>query len=201
MSDDAKTKSTQGFVVGVLVAGTIVGGLFLSKQPDAPAPVTAPAPMAAPMASPSFAPAAPAVPESPRETADLLFNQAMMANEQNDEAGLAQVLPGALAAYRALGELDDDGSYHVALLQLAGGKLSEARATSAGLLAKNPHHLLALAVSMHAAQKANDAAAARDFAQRILKAYDAEVGQPLPEYRDHGRMLPTYRAEALTAAK
>lgn len=204
MSDDSKARGTQGFVVGVLVAGTIVGGLFLSKQPDQapPAKVAPPAPMAAmPMGAPNFAPAAQPVPESPRETADLLFNQAMMAHEQNDQPTLAQVLPGAIAAYRALGELDDDGAYHLALLELAGGKLPEARATCATLLAKNPNHLLALGVSVRAAVSGNDVAGARDFAQRLVKAYDLEVARPLPEYKDHERMLPTYRAEALAAMK
>ena len=179
-----------------------VGGLFLSKQPEQarPAPVAPMAPMA-PMAAQPEMPAAPPVPESPRETADLLFNQAMMANEQNDQATLAQVLPGALAAYRSLGELDDDGTYHLALLELAGGKLPEARATCAAMLAKSPNHLLALGVSIRVAIAANDAASARDFGQRLLKAYDVEKVRPLPEYQEHGRMLSTYQADALAAVK
>lgn len=199
MSDDSKSRSVQGFVVGVLVAGTIALGFFLSKQPEQapPAPVVTPAPTAAP----SFPPVAPPEPASPREAADQLFNEAMMASEQNDQATLDQVLPGAIAAYRALGDLGDDGTYHLALLELAGGKLTEARATCVALLAKNPNHLLALGVAVRVAVKANDAAAARDFAQRLIKAYDAESVRPLPEYQDHQRMLPAYRAEAMAAVK
>ena len=191
----------QGFVGGALVVGTIAVGLYLSKQPE-PAPATS-----APMAASSFAPAqppapaAPSMPASPREAADLLFNEAMMASEQNDEAALARVVPGAIAAYRSLGELDDDSTYHLALLELAGGKLTETRATCATLLAKNPNHLLALGVSLRGAVRAGDAAAARDFGQRLLKAYDAEAARPLPEYQDHERMLPSYRAEAMAAVK
>ena len=191
----------QGFVGGVLIAGTIAIGLFLSRQPEqAPAPT-------APMAAPSFPaaqpppPAAPAEPSSPREVADSLFNEAMMASEQNDQGTLGQVLPGAIAAYRSLPGLDDDGTYHLALLELAGGQLTEARASCGKLLSKNPNHLLALGVAIRVAMKANDAAAARDLGQTLLKAYDAESVRQLPEYRDHERMLPTYRAEAMAVAK
>lgn len=201
MSDASKNRMVQGFVVGALLVGTIAGGLFLSRQPEpAPAPI---APMAAPRFAPVQppAPAAPPEPASPREAADQLFNEAMMAQEQNDQATLAQVLPSAMAAYRALPGLDDDGTYHLALLELAGGKLPEARASCARLLSKNPNHLLALGVSVRAEVKAGDVAAARGFGQRLLEAYDAESVRPLPEYQDHERMLPTYRAEALAAVK
>lgn len=201
MSDDAKTRGMQGFVGGVLVAGTIALGFFLSKQPE-----QAPAAVPVTMAAPNFAPPQPQepvvpAPSSPREVADQLFNEAMMASEKNDQATLDQVLPGALAAYRSLSELGDDGAYHLALLELAGGKVAEARATCGTLLAKNPNHLLALGVSVRVAMKTNDVAAARDLGQRFLKAYDAESVRPLPEYQDHQRMLSTYRAEAMTAAK
>lgn len=197
---DSKASGMQGFVVGALVAATVAIGFFLSRQPDQapPPPVPAPAPMAAPNFPP---PAAPAAPASPREAADQLFNEAMMASEQNDQGTLAQVLPEAITAYRSLRELDDDGAYHLALLELAGGKLTEARATCAALLAKNPKHLLALGVSMRVAAQASDPAAAKALGQRLLEAYDAESVRPLPEYRDHERMLPTYRSEAMAAVK
>ena len=199
MSDDSKARGVQGFVVGALVVGTIAGGFFLSRQPE-PAPAV---PMGASNFAPAqpLAPAAPPVPASPREAADLLFNEAMMASEQNDQARLDRVLPGAIMAYRSLGALDDDSTYHLALLELAGGKWAESRATCAKLLATNPNHLLALGVSVRGAVKAGDAAAARDFGQRFLKGYEAEAVRPLPEYRDHERMLPTYRAEAMEAVK
>lgn len=189
----------QGFVVGALVVGTVAAGFFLSRQSDQAPPASIAPPV--PAAAPTLAPAAPPAPASPRQAADEVFNEAMMAHEQNDQATLARVLPGAIAAYRALGELDGDGAYHLALLELAGGQLTEARATCASLLAKNPNHLLALGVALRVAAKANDAAAARDLGQRLLKAYDTEVVRPLPEYQDHERMFPTYRAEAMAAVK
>lgn len=197
--NDART--VKGFLVGALVAGAIAFAFITSKQP---APTAAPA--LPPMAAPPFAPpppeaAMPSAPASPREAADQLFNAAMMADEQNDQATLAQVLPRALAAYRGLAPLDGDGTFHLASLELAGARDTEARATCATLLATNPNHLLALGISLRAAERMGDATGTRDFAQRLLKAWDSESTRALPEYRDHERMLPTYRAEAMAALK
>jgi Tfp pilus assembly protein PilF len=154
-----------------------------------------------PMGAPNAPPAMPSQPASPREAADQLFNVAMMAGETKDQATLARALPAAMAAYRALGPLDGDGTFHLAALELEAGQHTEARATCATLLSTNPGHLLALGISLRAAQRAGDAAAARDFAQRLLKAYEAEATRPLPEYQDHQRMLPSYRTDALAALK
>ena len=195
MSTDSKARGLQGFLVGALVAGAVAAGIFLSKPPE-----QVPSGPSVPMAAPTLAPVEPLVPAeapapaSPREAADLLFNEAMVASEQGDQGRLAQVLPGAIAAYRSLGELDADETYHLALL-------AEARAACASLLAKNPNHLLGLGVSLRVAMKANDASAARAFGQRLLKAYDIEAARPLPEYQDHQRVLAILRAEAMAAAK
>ena len=196
--NDART--VKGFLVGALVAGAIAYGIITSKQSPAAAPSLPP--MAAPaFQAPQPLPPMPSAPASPREAADQLFNTAMMAGEQKDQATLAQVLPRALAAYRALAPLDGDATFHLAALELEGAKDAEARATCATLLATNPNHLLALGISRRAAERMGDAAGARDFAQRLLKAYDAESTRPLPEYQDHQRMLPTYRDEAMSALK
>lgn len=201
-------RTVKGFLVGALVAGAIAFFAINSKQPaPAPAPVMPPVGAAAmpPMAAPSFAPPpsgpAPSQPASPREAADELFNVAMMASEQNDQATLTQALPQAIAAYRAMGPLDGDATYHLAALELAGGRYAESRATCATLLSTNPNHVLALGISLRAAERAGDAAGMRDFAQRLLKGYDSEAARQLPEYRDHQRMMPSYRADAMAALK
>lgn len=199
MADNPRQQQLRGFVIGVLVAGAIAAGFLLSRPeasvaaPSASAPMQ---PMPAMPPPPSMQMTPPPTPETPRDRADALFNEAMMASESNDAAALAQSLPRALAAYQALGAIDDDGTYHVAVLELAGAKFTEARATAATMLAKNPKHLLALAVSMRAASRAGDTAAARDFAKRLLDAWDTESPRALPEYQDHARMLPSGRAEA-----
>lgn len=205
MAGTSGQQQLRGFLIGALVSGAIAAGFLLSR-PSAPGPVVNAPPPPPPPAAMPVAPSTPLLtpapaPATPRDAADALFNEAMMASEANDGEALMQVLPRALGAYRALGALDDDGVYHVAVLELAGARYSEARATAATLLAKNPRHLLALAVSMRAAGRAGDAAAARDFAKRLLEAYDAESTRPLPEYQDHARVLPGYRAEAQAAAQ
>lgn len=124
-----------------------------------------------------------------------------MASETNDQATLTQALPRAIAAYRALGSLDGDATYHLAALELSAGRSAEARATCATLLTTNPNHLLALGISMQAAERTGDATARRDFAERLVKGYDAEAVRQLPEYRDHQRMLPSYRGDATAALK
>ncbi len=194
--NDART--VKGFLVGAVVAGAVAFFVMSSKQP-APSP----APAMPPMAAPTFAPPKSALsqPASPREAADELFNVAMMASEKNDQATLTQTLPQAIAAYRALGPLDGDATFHLAALELAGGRYAESRATCATLLTTNPNHVFALGLSMRAADRAGDAAGKRDFAERLLKGYDAEAVRQLPEYRDHQRMLPSYRAEAMAALK
>lgn len=200
MADSPGQQQLRGFIIGVLVTGAIAAGFLLSRPapvanaPPPPQPSTMPA-------MPSTPQMPPPAPETPRDQADALFNEAMMASEANDSEKLMQAQPRALAAYRALGAIDDDGTYHVAVLELAAAQYTEARATAATLLAKNPKHLLALAVSMRAAARAGDAAAARDFAKRLLDAYDAESLRALPEYQDHARMLPAGRTEAQTLVK
>jgi hypothetical protein len=195
MSTNSTSRGLQGFVVGALVVGVIAAGLFLSRPSEQVSTMPS-APMAAPVQPP-----VPPAPASPSEAADLLFNEAMMASAQEDSARLAQVLPGAIAAYRALGELDADDTYHLALLELEGGNLAEARAAAGALLAKNPNHLLGLSVSLRAAVKAGDATSARDVAQRLLQAYDTESVRPLPEYQEHRRVLSTLREEATAATR
>lgn len=211
MATNPAQQQLQGFVVGALVVGAIAAGFFLSRAPSDPAPVP-PAPLAnaafANAPAPSMPMPMPQRPVAPgpeggatRQQADSLFNAVMTASETGDQATVTQMLPGALAAYRALGPLDDDGTFHVAILELSGGRYAEARTTAAALLAKNPKHLLALAVSMRAAVRGGDAAAAREFAKTLLEGYEQEVTRPLPEYQDHGRVLPSVRAEAEAAAR
>lgn len=184
-------RSLKGFLVGAGVALAVMAYVITSKQPaPVPPPSTPPAPPALPAAP------MPAQPQTPREAADQLFNAAMTAAERRDEATSARLLPGAMAAYRALAPLDGDGLFHLAALELAAGKYDDALATCATLLATQPNHLLALGLSLRSAERKGDLPAARAFAQRLLAAYDAESVRPLPEYQDHQRLLPTYRTEA-----
>lgn len=199
-----------GLVAGVAVALAVAAGFLLTSRgasSDSPAP--APAPVGQPAMPPPSGPAPgaaalPALPPpsgtaTPRERADTLFNAVMMASEQGDQAALAQAAPQAIAAYRQLASLDNDGVYHLAALQLANKEFAAARTTAEGLLAKEKGHLLALSVAAQAAAGAGDQGAAKAHYQRLLDAYDAEVVRQLPEYHDHQRMLPGLREAARQA--
>lgn len=192
-----------GIFVGGGLALAVAAGVFLGKSPQPPASAPpAPAGALAPApAAPSMPPLAaePPPPASPREAADQLFNEAMMASEQGDQAAVANLAPKAIAFYRALGPLDGDGTYHLASLQLANKDFAAARSTADGLLAKEPGHLLALFVAAQAAAGANDHPAAATYWQKLDAAYDAEAGRQLREYVDHQRMLPSVRARARQA--
>jgi tetratricopeptide (TPR) repeat protein len=154
---------------------------------------------ALPTAAAGFgAPAAPAGPltGTVREQADRLFNRIMQARAEGNTDQVQFFLPMALSAYRQAEPLDDDGLFHLGLLEIEAGEAAAARATVERVLSRHPDHLLALAVAAEAAGAQGDSGTARAFYERLLRAYDAEHVRPLPEYVDHARVLPEYRAAA-----
>jgi hypothetical protein len=200
-----------GVVVGAAV-GLAAAGIFISRggAPAAPGvlPAQAPAPSAAPFAQqqpapamPQFAPSPsePAGVASPREAADQLFNQAMIASEQGQSATVAEVAPRAIAAYEALGSLDNDGRYHLAALHLANKEYAAARKVADGVLSSEKSHLLALSIAAQAAAGGGDNTGAAAYWQRLDDSYDAEAARQLPEYVDHHRVLPSLREKAKVA--
>jgi hypothetical protein len=131
-----------------------------------------------------------------REQADRLFNRIMEARSAGDDQQAEFFLPMALMAYRDVPDLDDDGLYHLALLEATGGEPAAGRATAERILAHSPDHLLALAVAAEAAESLGDGAAAAAYSRRFLDAWERERGRDLQEYLDHSRILPTYREAA-----
>lgn len=131
-----------------------------------------------------------AEPMSPRQAADGLFNQAMMAYETGDSGSAASLVPMALAAYRDLVSLDLDARYHIALLSLVGDRTDGAIAQVDTMLAEVPEHLLALSVAARTYDRLGDSARAAEFYRRFLDAYTPEVAVSRTEYIDHGNMLP-----------
>lgn len=139
----------------------------------------------------------PALTGTPREQADRLFNRIMTEQAGGDTAQAKFFLPMALEAYGMAGDLDADGLYHLALLQVLGGDYTGARATAERVLATSPNHLLALSAAGNAARDEGDRAAAKKYYDRFLAAYPTESSRTdLPEYRDHGRAFPDLKAEA-----
>ena len=138
---------------------------------------------------------------TPREQADRLFNRIMAEREGGDTAQAKFFLPMALQAYENAGPLDEDGYYHLSLLQNFGGDFKTAQATAEKILATSPNHLLGLSAAANAARAAGDIAAARKFYQRFLSAYDSESKLQKQEYIDHANMLPQLKAEAEQAVR
>lgn len=132
----------------------------------------------------------------PRAAADRLFNRIMGSAESGDTSGARFFVPMALQAYQMAEPLDNDGLYHVALIQLVAGQPDSARATAQKILDASPHHLLALGVAAQAEVDEGNSSAARTLYQRFLDAYPAESGKTLPEYQEHAKILPIYKADA-----
>lgn len=133
---------------------------------------------------------------SPREQADRLFNRIMIAQEQGDLDQVAFFLPMGVLAYRQAGDLDDDGLYHLSLLETASGEPASGLVTADKILTRNPNHILALGAAAQAADALGDRDLARRHYSRILDVFQEERGRPLPEYLDHVAMINAYREEA-----
>lgn len=134
-----------------------------------------------------------------RTNADRLFNRIMTAAEQGNQAEVEQFTPMAIQAYGMVEDLDEDGLYHLATLQVTAGEYADARATAQRILDRSPDHILALGVAATAAEEAGDSTAARGLWDRLLDAYPAEADKPLPEYVDHQAMLTEFRRAAREA--
>jgi hypothetical protein len=138
---------------------------------------------------------------TPRDQGDRLFNRVMAARERGDMAEALQFAPMGIQAYQMAEPLDDDGLYHLATLQNTASDFAGARATAERILDRNPNHLLGLASAAEAATGAGDTAAARQYHERFLAAYQSELARDVPEYQDHAQILPEYRALALEATR
>jgi hypothetical protein len=178
-----------GAVLVVLILVLVVP--MLTGGDDAPPPGAAPFGANGPGAGPG------PLTGTPREQGDRLFNRVMAAREQGNSAEAAQFAPMAVQAYQASEPLDDDGLYHLAMVQIVAGDNAGAIQTAERILARNPNHLLALAAAGEAAENAGETRDARAYYQRFVDAYGSEIGRSLPEYQDHARMMP----ELLEAAR
>jgi len=190
------------YVAGVAVLGLIAVILVPGSRPAPAAAETGPA-QTAPMldggdagTAPTTGDAPPPLTGTPREQADRLFNLIMENQEKGDTARARFFVPMGEQAYAMAGELDDDGLYHLSLLQALGGNGQQALATAQKILARSPDHLLGLAAAAEAATATGDRPAARRYYQHYLDSYAAQKGKDLPEYHDHAAALSQYQVEA-----
>jgi hypothetical protein len=127
---------------------------------------------------------------TPREQGDRLFNRVMAAREQGNTAEAQQFAPMGVQAYQAAEPLDDDGIYHLAMLQITAGDYAGAIASAQRILDREPNHLLALGAAGEAADLAGNDEAALGYYRRLIQAYPTEIGRGLMEYQDHVRIMP-----------
>lgn len=175
-------------VVLVFVGISVIGG-----DGQAPPAAGAPASAAAGGTPPDLSTM------TPREAADRLFNRVMTAAAREDTAEANSFLPMALDAYELAKPLNEDGLFHLSLLQRASGQTEEALATAQQGLETNPDHLLDLSAAAEAALQLGDSAAAREYYERLVEAWDGEMAAGRPEYdQEHATLMPLIREEADT---
>jgi hypothetical protein len=133
---------------------------------------------------------------TPREAADRLFNRVMMADEQGDDAEVAQFAPMAVSAYEMLDSMDPDALYHVGLVQAAAGNIDQARDFNERLKAIVPNHLLGALLDYRLAKAENKTDVADAAARRFQDHYDDEMAIGRPEYQHHQASLERFRAQA-----
>lgn len=122
---------------------------------------------------------------SPRERADRLYDRMMRMSSENKRDSVAFFAPMALAAYEALGPLDNDLRYDMGRVAEVSGNLDVARAQADSILRQNPSHLLGLILAQRVAQLKGDNKASDRYTARILEVAPEEVKKDLEEYTRH----------------
>jgi hypothetical protein len=135
---------------------------------------------------------------TPRQAADALYDRVMRMLSAGDTAGAVGFLPMSISAYDIARPLDEDGLFHLALLQVTGGDAEGSLATAREALADSPNHLLNLAVAGRAAALLGDGVTAGQYYETLLAVWDVELARGLEEYGMHERMMADLRAEAET---
>lgn len=156
-------------------------------------------------AAPAAGPAAPAVggpsavdlsSMTPRQAADRLFNRVMTAVSGGDTAQARAFAPMAVSAYGMVADLDLDGRYHVAVIQLVNNQPTEALATANLILAEVPTHLFGHFTAAEAEQMLGNEEAAAAHYRQFLDNFDAELATGRVEYEEHEPVLPGMREQA-----
>ncbi len=140
---------------------------------------------------------------TPRQAADRLFNRIMTAAEGGNTQEVMRFAPMALQAYGALGTLDNDARYHVALIHMSSGNIEGTRAQLESLHQSVPNHLLGIMLEYDIAERSGNQDAAAQAYKKFLAAYEAEITAARPEYLDHASGIERFRkaAEARMAGK
>ena len=122
---------------------------------------------------------------TPIEAADRLFNRVMTSVAQGDSAQAQQFMPMAVGAYELARPLDQDGLFHLSMLQRTAGMLEDALATAQEVLDQDPDHLLGLHAAAEAAVELGRDEDARGYFRHIVDVYTPQMARQLVEYLDH----------------
>jgi tetratricopeptide (TPR) repeat protein len=133
---------------------------------------------------------------TPREAADRLFDRVMRDVSAGDSAQAQAFLPMALGAYERAMPLDNDGLFHLSLLNRVAGNLDAALANAQQILAEDPNHILGLVAAAEATAEMGRVDEARGYYQHILDVIDSETARALPEYEAHEVIMESARSDA-----
>lgn len=125
------------------------------------------------------------------EAASRLFDRVMRYTSEGKADSARMFAPMAILAYERIGPLDAHARYDIGTISASIGDEPAARAQADTVLAKEPNHLLALALASRAADLRKDAVAAARFHARLIAAAPAERAKNLKEYGDHAREIDT----------
>jgi hypothetical protein len=122
---------------------------------------------------------------TPADAAARLYDRVMSAHERGLSDSVAFFSPMAIQAYQMIGQLNLDQRYDLGRLGAVSGDPDLARAEADTILSQNPTHLLGLILAGNAARMRKDAAAERDYYDKLKAAASAEQAKNLPEYAEH----------------
>lgn len=122
---------------------------------------------------------------SPEERAQRLYDRMMAAFEHGHMDTVQMFAPMGLAAYQMLDSLTLDQRYDLGRLAEISGNPALAAVEADSILKADPTHLLGLILAAQAAHSNKDAAAERQYLDRLVKVAPAEQAKQLPEYQLH----------------
>ena len=133
---------------------------------------------------------------TPVEAANRLFNRVMAAVTAGDSTEAQQFMPMAIGAYERARPLDNDGLFHLSMLQRTAMQLEAALETAEEILEDNSDHLLGLSAAAKAAVELGRGDIAAAYYERVLEVYESQIEQDIPEYIDHAPITDNLRTEA-----
>jgi len=134
---------------------------------------------------------------SPRERAESLFDRIMRLSESGRIDSVRFFAPMAIAAYQMLDSLDTGQRYDLGRVGIVSGLSELARAQADTILAREPRHLLGLALAISAARLGRDRTAQSSLERRLLAAEKSELATNREEYLRHRVDI----ADAIAAAR